>query len=310
MSYILDALTKSQNQRERSSIPTLTTGYPIEESTRRPSNWRQWMTIGLASIAVFIAFFTMFSGRLEPVAQRSDPPAPLSVSRAGSTPTAAITEQAAYLPSAGADSSGASSSTSARPEKDGIERDATAIASVRVDDVTGRMSPTPGESASNATSEITGSLTRSPGKVPQQRLTPESRRLVDELMALRRDAEDGVQRTDTTSTSLQGPRPTRSRDSIRRPEQSGSPPPVSALAESTELPPNLKEFPLDTQAAIPPLKINVHAYAASSDERMVIINMKTYGEGDRLQEGPLIDAITPTGVVLIFNDQRFQLSAH
>ena len=36
MSYILDALTRSQKQRERATIPTLTTDYLIDGKTREP----------------------------------------------------------------------------------------------------------------------------------------------------------------------------------------------------------------------------------------------------------------------------------
>jgi hypothetical protein len=42
---------------------------------------------------------------------------------------------------------------------------------------------------------------------------------------------------------------------------------------------------------------------------MVIINMKRYGEGDRMREGPLIDAITPTGILLTFQGRQFQVPA-
>jgi hypothetical protein len=38
-----------------------------------------------------------------------------------------------------------------------------------------------------------------------------------------------------------------------------------------------------------------------------MINSKRYQEGDRLSEGPLLEAITSTGVVLRYQGQRFLL---
>ena len=72
MSYILDALTRSQKQRERSSIPTLTTGYPVKALSQGGSQSWQGASIGLvsAAIAVAIAVYAMSNDFLEPPAQR------------------------------------------------------------------------------------------------------------------------------------------------------------------------------------------------------------------------------------------------
>ena len=103
--------------------------------------------------------------------------------------------------------------------------------------------------------------------------------------------------------------PSRGEDAARLPAHAADPPPVGAATDSASKLPAFRQLPLETQATLPALQINVHAYAQTSEERMVIINMKSYREGDRLREGPLIEAITPTGVVLIFDNQRFQLPA-
>jgi general secretion pathway protein B len=55
------------------------------------------------------------------------------------------------------------------------------------------------------------------------------------------------------------------------------------------------------------LHLDVHVYSDRPQERFVLINMLKYGEGERLQEGPLVDAITPDGVVLSFRGQRFRM---
>ncbi len=311
MSYILDALTRSQKQRQRSTVPTLTTEYLTEESKRSaPYSW-QGIAIGLASSAVLVALYTMSSGPFTPDALGREPPAAAtmpSVSPASSARPAAVTERAAHLSSAEPDTVGVALGHS-RPQKDGVEHDRPEAPAIRAREVAGHGKPIPGQSATNATSEITGVRAHS---LPERRLSPESRRLVDEILALRRETERDVPRGQPPSDALQDMQvpaaPVRGRNVTRRPEHGGNPPPVGAATEVASELPTLKELPLETQAAIPPLEINVHAYAQTSDERMVIINMKTYGEGDRLREGPLIDAITPAGVVLIFKNERFQLT--
>jgi general secretion pathway protein B len=55
------------------------------------------------------------------------------------------------------------------------------------------------------------------------------------------------------------------------------------------------------------LRLDVHVYSEQPQERFVLINMMKYGEGDQLQEGPVVDAITTDGVILSFHGQRFQL---
>ena len=317
MSYILDALTRSQKQRERSSIPTLTTEYLNEESKHSTSNsWQGMAIIGLASIAVLMTVYTISSRPFTPDTPGRESPAATtmpSVSPASSTRAAAITERATHRSGAEPDTVGVALRHS-RPQKDGVGHDRPAAPAIRAREAAGQGKPIPGRSATDATSEITRVRAQSPGRLPERRLSPESRWLVDEMLALRRETErDAPPRGQAPSDALQDLQTpaaqVRGRSVSRRPEQRGKPPPLGAPTESASERPTLRGLPLETQAAIPSLEINVHTYAQSSDERMVLINMKRYAEGDRLREGPLIDAITPTGVVLIFNNQRFQLTA-
>lgn len=55
------------------------------------------------------------------------------------------------------------------------------------------------------------------------------------------------------------------------------------------------------------LELNVHVYDPSPSQRFVLINMKRYAEGHALPQGPVIEEITPDGVVLAYQGQRFLL---
>jgi len=57
------------------------------------------------------------------------------------------------------------------------------------------------------------------------------------------------------------------------------------------------------------LRLDVHVYSAMPQDRFVLINLQKYREGDELQEGPMLDAITSEGVILSFQGQQFRVSA-
>ena len=58
---------------------------------------------------------------------------------------------------------------------------------------------------------------------------------------------------------------------------------------------------------LPDLHIDIHVYSENAAERFVFVNMKKYDEGNFLDEGPLIKAITEEGVILEQNDISFLL---
>jgi len=57
------------------------------------------------------------------------------------------------------------------------------------------------------------------------------------------------------------------------------------------------------------LRLDVHVYSDELQKRFVLINMHKYKQGQKLQEGPQLDEITPEGVILSFHGQRFRVQA-
>ncbi len=57
------------------------------------------------------------------------------------------------------------------------------------------------------------------------------------------------------------------------------------------------------------LRLDVHVFSDQPQKRFVLINMKKYKQGEKLQEGPQLDEITPEGVILSFRGQRFRVQA-
>jgi general secretion pathway protein B len=61
--------------------------------------------------------------------------------------------------------------------------------------------------------------------------------------------------------------------------------------------------------ALPPLRLELHAFGEQPRDRFVFINGRKYVEGERLVEGPQIVAIERTGAVLSHAGHRFLLIA-
>ncbi len=55
------------------------------------------------------------------------------------------------------------------------------------------------------------------------------------------------------------------------------------------------------------LHVDMHVYSQDAAKRFVFVNMNKYREGDQLAEGPTIEAITPDGVILIQQGNRFSM---
>ena len=103
-------------------------------------------------------------------------------------------------------------------------------------------------------------------------------------------------------------------------EATGRPAPGSVIYEDTELAANdatesegtAGDLPgiNDVRARgvdVPDVNVEIHVYDTVAANRFVFINMSKYSEGDRLKEGPIVDEITPDGVILRHQGERFLL---
>jgi hypothetical protein len=60
-------------------------------------------------------------------------------------------------------------------------------------------------------------------------------------------------------------------------------------------------------ANLPELRLDLHVYAAKPQDRFALINMHKMHEGDSIQGGVRVEAITPDGVVMSHNGSKFLL---
>jgi general secretion pathway protein B len=83
-----------------------------------------------------------------------------------------------------------------------------------------------------------------------------------------------------------------------------APPPVTAPARDSL--PDADE--LTARGSLPALHLDLHVYAAQPQQRFIFVNSRKYREGETLAEGPLIEQITADGAVLNFRGSRFKLA--
>jgi general secretion pathway protein B len=92
------------------------------------------------------------------------------------------------------------------------------------------------------------------------------------------------------------------------PEATDAPytPPAVAPVPAAEAMPTADE--VTARGGLPELHLDLHVYATSPQQRFIFVNSRKYREGETLQEGPLIEQITPDGAVLNYRGSRFKLS--
>lgn len=93
-----------------------------------------------------------------------------------------------------------------------------------------------------------------------------------------------------------------------RPAAPPSSPAPAAASGVTDGVPSMQQLVLDGRLEITPLRLDIHVYGKQSSERFVFINMAKYRQGESLKEGPVVDEITPNGVVLSYRGERFSLN--
>ena len=78
-------------------------------------------------------------------------------------------------------------------------------------------------------------------------------------------------------------------------------------APSREVLPTAQDLALRGELTGRPLHLDLHVYYADPARRMVFVNGRKYVEGERLDDGPMVDEIVPDGVILDRGGQRFLL---
>src|SRR5665213_2042862 len=243
MSFILDALKKSESDRQRQSGPAL-----FEVTVTPPTpRFPYWALVIGALLVINIAigarvFLRRPAAELAPVTQAT--PAPV-----GAATAAAATVPAAPAPPAGHPAPSAAASVAA---------------------------PAPQPASAPAPAPM------SPAGRPEPVLS---------------DSEPKVTPANPDDYAPAVPAGSQGSDTLGGHVRSGT---ESGL-------PSYADAAANADLHLPELRIDLHVYAATAQERFVLINMHRLHEGDALPQGGRVESITPEGAIVSFHGTKFFL---
>jgi len=81
----------------------------------------------------------------------------------------------------------------------------------------------------------------------------------------------------------------------------------SAPPEDSRVLPTIQQLRANGTLALPELHLDIHVYSDDPNDRFVFINMSKQRENSQLAEGPVVEEITPEGVVLEYRGSSFLL---
>ncbi len=276
MSFILDALRKSEHARQRQTGPALAE-VPIVAVRPKTNVW------ATAAVALLVVNLLVVGVLLLRRAQR-DPAPPAVAGAAASIPAAAgatprTAGVAATAPGAPRPAVAVDPSVPMTQPPPGSVLPEPALAAA----------PPPGGSGNPLAAEVSGAP---PGIdasfAARASSVPDGPPAVTAVPAARRGSvvyaplPDAADSTYASSATGQGPEPA-----------------GAALPTADEI---------VARGGVPPLHLDLHVYSTVSAERFIFVNSHKYKQGETLQEGPVVEEITRDGAVLDFRGSRFTLS--
>jgi general secretion pathway protein B len=266
MSYILEALKKSEQQREIGRVPGITS---VHENTAKSagSKWR-WLIVAVLLLNAGLLGLLLWPGsEPEPEAVTSSAPVAEPLQVRPDRPAAVPIQRRSPAVDSPIPRNRQSADIAPRPELSAPE-------------------PATIESAPKPLAQdpaVTATVQPPAEQLPRP---PVEADLAAPLSTAAADADPAWQ-----SQALQAPRPPPAK--VRTP----------ALPVWPQIPSHL------FQQLSGNLRLDVHVFSDRQQQRFVLINMTKYKEGEKLQEGPQLDEITPEGVILSFRGQQFRLQA-
>jgi general secretion pathway protein B len=322
MSYILEALKKSQQERELGQVPTLVDA-PVSEARRLPKG-APWgpVAVALAAVAVAIALYAALSRvGVQPVA----PP----TATAGGQPVARRDVRApvpaGIKPARAADGEAPPQAVAARRASGGGQVVGSPVAAgpelaPQVPGDGGVPATAHGTPPELAASEPMGTDV----KANQQGADSLDQPISGDWMDSGAETGTAVPADEVPAAQSRRQKPGRAaltepevapipedlrrdveafKDELHR-EQTGGAPRPAALKATPQDPTKLR-LPLEVETRLPAFFMTVHIYDTVTTKRFVVINSLKYREGETTREGLTVEEIVPDGVVLGFEGHKF-----
>ncbi len=295
MSYILEALRKSQQDREIGQVPTLAT-QPLFTSQDGGGNFRGLAAVALAGLAVAIALYAALrtgpevvppaSTLTSPVTQPTGPApvgAPVAAPASGASPALAATPAPAAAPLA------VSPGMSPTPPATPSAAPPAALAPVAPPVVTAGSAP-PAPSPARSAAREDDTLVDAGGEASDG--APEG---MDDSAGVASRPADGI--PDDLRQDIQS-----FKEQIKGGEGSKA---AQKAKNQKPVPPQERRLPREVEERLPSFLLTVHIYDAEPAKRFVVIDGRKLRQGDASRGGILVEEILPDGVALSFEGHPF-----
>lgn len=298
MSFILDALKKSETDRQRQSGPSLFE-VKIAPPRRALPVWAVAIAALLGINMIVISWMLLRHPAAQQPASASNAPASAPPA-AHATPTSGGAVSAVQGAQAGPGatepaSNGRSTAAAAYPPGAAAGTGAPGPAALR-GPMAGAGTGAPGGTMASAGTAGSGGAAGSAGTAP----------LASGSAAARAEALD---RSPAAASAASNAGPGNAQATAS--DQSDFEPAVQPAAGQAASAQAAGDLPLYQQivssAGLPALHLDLHVFADRPQDRFVMINMHRLGEGDSLPDGVHVEAIRPDGVVLRYHGTRFLL---
>jgi general secretion pathway protein B len=291
MSYILEALRKSERERQTGQVPSLPA--LVADPPRRQS-WFAWLVAALLLFnAVGLAYFWLNqrergkhpvaaqsagSAPARPPAARMEEPDSSAAARDVAAPSAVIHEDSP--PQAGPPPAPKPPARTARRSETKPAGAANPPSAARPKPASRPGSPGKQPAAANAV------RSEEAGEIPDRRPAPE-------LTVPARETPAGAARPPAVLSS--------------RPDGAGEADKPGTAERGEDEIPLLRAMPVGFRERVPPFNINIYAYSKLPAERFAIIDMKKYLVGDRIPGGALLLEIRSDSLVLELDGTKFRV---
>jgi general secretion pathway protein B len=326
VSFILDALRKSDARRQESGPPGLNSPEPPQPPRRRRRRRLPWlltavMLLAVVAGAVYFARPGWLPERLvgeQParnVAATPDPgssetessaePVGSPVGQAANDDTGMRREARRPQPEPSAPADEAGSRPPSQPSATGTQDASDGTPSVQQDrrkarpdseERTIRREPRQRESTPVPADEATRELERRMAEEARRREAPSRQSAEPEP-----EPETEPERDRSAARPLPDRNPAVEPEPEPQPQQEPEP-----LNENVAEYLHVWELPLSVRRNLPELKLTIHVYSPEASERFVLINGERYGPGDAIGEVEIVD-IGREGAIVDFRSHRFLL---
>jgi general secretion pathway protein B len=325
VSFILDALRKSDARRQQSASPGLNSPEPPRPPRPRRRRGLSWAIVGLAIVLVAAAsaVYLVRPEWLPPQLAGSDrdqaapPGAGDSASRPG---TDTSPEAGASSPDSADTVAGAGPERVDEPEAAQPDAGARQLSSVPTAPAEegGEADPGRNRQAAPAASDPDGAVPPPAGRTIRRESAPVpadeameelERRLAEQQQRRQEEIDRAAERERSEAAESRPERPSRSRAAdqraadARKPAEPEAPRPLNeGVAEYVRA----WELPLAVRRNLPEMKLTIHVFSPNEAERFVLINGERYAPGDSVGEAKIVD-ISREGAIVDFREHRFLL---